>query len=873
MMTGNEARKIFIEYFKKHHHNHVRSSSLVPSDDPTLLFTNAGMVQFKRVFTGDEKRDYSTAVTSQKCVRAGGKHNDLENVGYTARHHTFFEMLGNFSFGEYFKDQAIEFAWDLLINGYGFDKEKLWVSVYLDDDEAYNIWRDKIGVSEDRIVRLGEKDNFWSMGDTGPCGPCSEIHIDRGEEFGCDSPDCAVGCECDRYLELWNLVFMQYERDAAGNLTPLPKPSIDTGLGLERVISVLQDVPTNYDTDLFIPIIERVEELSGKKKSTSGDNDVAMKVIADHSRAAAFLISDGILPSNEGRGYVLRRIMRRAIRYGRNLGLVKPFLHETVQKVFEIMEDAYPELKESSAFILNVVENEEAKFSETLDVGLKLLNETIEKTEQSDSKEIAGEVIFKLYDTYGFPVDIINDVVADRKITLDMDGYNRAMDDQKARSKSSKTFAGVGDAYKILTSQGVKTRFTGYTELESESKILLLVKEDAVVDTAVEGDRVEIVTETTPLYAESGGQAGDAGIIKTEGCSVAIDNTLADPSGLRIHHGRVTSGTLSSGEDVTLTVDQARRASTALNHTATHLLHAALRNVLGDHVKQSGSLVTHDRLRFDFTHFASISQEEIQAVEDEVNARIRENAPVNTLEMDMDEAVKSGATALFEEKYGDVVRVVSMGAFSKELCGGTHTGRSGNIGVFQIVSEGGIASGVRRIEALTGVTAIKYLHETTDQLLETAHILKASKAEVVQKVKTLVAEKKSADKEIIALKARIASKSVENIEDEIREIDGVKVLAKRVQIDNPSQLRDLADKFKTKIGSGVVLLGAESNGKALLIAVVTPDLIKRFKAGDIVKTAAGIVGGGGGGRPDMAQAGGSKPEFLDKALESVYTIK
>jgi alanyl-tRNA synthetase len=873
MMTGNEARKVFIEYFKKHHHNHVRSSSLVPSDDPTLLFTNAGMVQFKRVFTGDEKRDYSTAVTSQKCVRAGGKHNDLENVGYTARHHTFFEMLGNFSFGEYFKDQAIEFAWDLLINGYGFDKEKLWVSVYLDDDEAYNIWRDKIGVSEDRIVRLGEKDNFWSMGDTGPCGPCSEIHIDRGEKYGCDSPDCAVGCECDRYLELWNLVFMQYERDAAGNMTPLPKPSIDTGLGLERVISVLQDVPTNYDTDLFIPIIERVEELSGKKKSASGDIDVAMKVIADHSRAAAFLISDGILPSNEGRGYVLRRIMRRAIRYGRNLGLVKPFLHETVKKVFEIMEDAYPELKESSAFILNVVENEEAKFSETLDVGLKLLNETIEKTEQSDSKEIAGEVIFKLYDTYGFPVDIINDVVADRKITLDMDGYNRAMDDQKARSRSSKTFAGVGDAYKSLTSQGVKTQFTGYTEAESESKILLLVKEDAAVDTAVEGDRVEIVTESTPLYAESGGQAGDAGVIKTEGCTVAIDNTLADPSGLRIHHGTVTSGTLSSGEAVTLTVDQARRASTASNHTATHLLHAALRKVLGDHVKQSGSLVTHDRLRFDFTHFASISREEIQAVEDEVNARIRENASVNTLEMDMDEAVKSGATALFEEKYGDVVRVVSMGDFSKELCGGTHTDRSGNIGVFQIVSEGGIASGVRRIEALTGATAIEYLHETTDQLLETAHILKASKAEVVQKVKTLVAEKKSADKEIISLKAKIASKSVENIDDEIREIDGVKVLAKRVQIDNPSQLRDLADKFKTKIGSGVVLLGAESNGKVLLIAVVTPDLIKRFKAGDIVKTAAGIVGGGGGGRPDMAQAGGSKPEFLDKALESVYTIK
>ncbi|MCP4115919.1 MAG: alanine--tRNA ligase [Desulfobacteraceae bacterium] len=872
-MTGNEARKIFLDYFKKHHHNHVRSSSLVPSDDPTLLFTNAGMVQFKRVFTGDEKRDYTTAVTAQKCVRAGGKHNDLENVGYTARHHTFFEMLGNFSFGEYFKEQAIDFAWDLLINGYGFDKDKLWVSVFLDDDEAYNLWRDRVGVPEDRIVRLGEKDNFWSMGDTGPCGPCSEIHIDRGEKFGCDSPDCAVGCDCDRYLELWNLVFMQFERDEAGNMTPLPKPSIDTGLGLERVISVLQDVPTNYETDLFIPIMERVEELSGKKKSASGENNVAMKVIADHSRAAAFLISDGILPSNEGRGYVLRRIMRRAIRYGRNLGLVKPFLHETVQKVFDIMEDAYPELKDSSAFILNVVENEEAKFSETLDVGLRLLNETIEKTEKTESKELAGDVIFKLYDTYGFPVDIITDVVADRDITLDMDGYNRAMDDQKARSKSSKTFAGVGEAYKTLTSQGVKTAFTGYTELESGSKILLLVKDNATVDTAVEGDRVEIVTESTPFYAESGGQAGDGGVIKTGGCSVAIDNTLADPSGIRIHHGTVTSGTIASGEAVTLTVDRERRAATALNHTATHLLHAALRKVLGDHVKQSGSLVTHDRLRFDFTHFASISREEIQAVEDEVNVRIRENAPVNTLEMGMDEAVKSGATALFEEKYGDTVRVVSMGDFSKELCGGTHTDRSGNIGVFQIVSEGGIASGIRRIEALTGATAMAYFHETTAQLLEAAHLLKASKAEVAQKVMTLISEKKSADKEIVALKARIASKSVENIEDEIREIDGVKVLAKRVQIDNPSQLRDLADKFKTKIGSGVVLLGAESNGKALLISVVTKDLTKRFKAGDIVKTAAGIVGGGGGGRPDMAQAGGSKPEFLDKALESVYTIK
>ncbi|MDY0221408.1 MAG: alanine--tRNA ligase [Desulfobacterium sp.] len=869
-MTGNQARRLFIEYFKKHHHHHVRSSSLVPSDDPTLLFTNAGMVQFKRVFTGDEKRDYNLAVTAQKCVRAGGKHNDLENVGYTARHHTFFEMLGNFSFGQYFKDKAIEYAWDLLTNGYGFDREKLWVSVYLDDDEAYNIWRDKIGVSEDRIVRLGEEDNFWSMGDTGPCGPCSEIHIDRGEKYGCDSPDCAVGCECDRYLELWNLVFMQFYRDETGTMTPLPKPSIDTGLGLERVISVLQDVPTNYETDLFLPIIERVEVLSGRRKDASDENNVAMKVIADHSRAAAFLICDGILPSNEGKGYVLRRIMRRAIRYGRNLGLVRPFLHETVQQVFEIMDQAYPELKESSAFILNVVKNEEEKFSETLDVGLRLLNETIDGIEQSGSKQITGDVIFKLYDTFGFPVDIINDVVVDRDITLDMDGYNRAMDDQRARSKSSKHFTGVGEAYKGLTSQGVKTLFTGYEDLETTSEVLLIVKADVAVTSAVAGDQVEIVTQATPFYGESGGQAGDSGTIKNKDCTVAVENTLVDPSGLRIHHGRVVSGTLLSKASVLLSVDQEQRVATALNHTATHLLHAALRKVLGDHVKQSGSLVTKDRLRFDFTHFAAITRQEIEALEGEVNLRIRENVPVATREMDMDEAVKSGATALFEEKYGDRVRVVSMAGFSSELCGGTHTDRSGSIGLFQIVSEGGIASGIRRMEALTGARALDHVQAITSELMEASQILKSARGEVVEKVKMLVADRRSADREIASLKAKIASKSVENIDDDIRDVDGVRIVSKLVQIDNPSQLRDLADKFKAKIGSGVVLLGAESNGKALLISVVTDDLTSKFKAGSIVKKAAAIVGGGGGGRPDMAQAGGSKPEFLDKALASVF---
>ncbi|MBF0242184.1 MAG: alanine--tRNA ligase [Desulfamplus sp.] len=906
-MTGKEARKIFIEYFKKHNHQVVRSSSLVPQDDPTLLFTNAGMVQFKRVFTGDEKRDYRRAVTSQKCVRAGGKHNDLENVGYTARHHTFFEMLGNFSFGDYFKEKAIEYGWDLLTNksiGYGLPPEKLWVSIYQDDDEAYNIWRNQIGVPADRIVRLGEKDNFWAMGDTGPCGPCSEIHIDRGREFGCDNPNCAVGCDCDRYLELWNLVFMQFEKDASGNMKPLPKPSIDTGLGLERIVSVLQNVPTNYDTDLFIPIMDKVTELMqqrvANRQTDSKESEVAKKVIADHSRATAFLICDGILPSNEGRGYVLRRIMRRAIRYGRYVGLDKPFFHETVSTVFEMMDQAYPELKESAPFILNVVKNEEIKFSETLDVGLKLLKETIDEIEKramedkSYKKELSGDVIFKLYDTFGFPVDIITDVLKGSEITLDMAGYHRAMDEQKARSKSSKTFTGVGEAFKSLTSEGVKTIFTGYNELETQSNILLIVKDGKAVDFAFEGDAIEIVTEKTPFYAESGGQAGDCGFLEGIGCctsdktcpkdgrdrvKVRIENTISDPSGIRIHRGVVVRGKLAKDKVALLKVDGSNRAATARNHTATHLLHSALRKVLGSHIKQAGSLVTSQRFRFDFTHFSAISREEILAIEQDVNEHIRQNISLETVEMEIEEAVKSGATALFEEKYGDRVRVVSMGDFSRELCGGTHTGRTGNIGLFQIVSEAGIASGVRRIEALTGLKALEYVQDNITMLQKSAHLLKAQTqggitlgSALYSKIETLLSEHKLAEKEIISLKAQIASKSVDNISDDIKLINGVKVLAKKVDVENQSQMRDLADKFKAKIGSGVILLGAESDGKALLTCVVTQDMVDKFHAGNIVKKAAAIVGGGGGGRAEMAQAGGTKPENLTQALNSVYQI-
>jgi alanyl-tRNA synthetase len=869
-MTGNQARKIFLEYFKNHDHQVVRSSSLVPQDDPTLLFVNAGMVQFKRVFTGDEKRDYQRAVTAQKCVRAGGKHNDLENVGYTARHHTFFEMLGNFSFGDYFKEKAIAYGWDLLTKGYGFDPDKLHVSVYTDDDEAYAIWRDQVGVPEDRISRLGEEDNFWAMGDTGPCGPCSEIHIDRGEAYGCGRPDCAVGCDCDRWLELWNLVFMQFYRDESGTLTPLPKPSIDTGLGLERIISVLQDVPTNFDTDLFVPIMEKVGELSGCKRKESDQVEVAMKVIADHSRATAFLVCDGVLPSNEGRGYVLRRIMRRAIRYGRSIGLTRPFLHETVQTVFDIMDEAYPELKDSAPFILKVVKNEEDKFLETLDTGMKLLENTLAELAAKKETRISGEVIFRLYDTYGFPVDIVADHVKDTDITLDLDGFEAAMARQKARSKSVKKFTGAGDVYKPLIADGVKTRFLGYDRLATESDLLIIVKDNQELAQASVGDAVDLVTSETVFYAESGGQAGDAGVFENQSCTIEITDTSSDPSGLYIHHGTVTRGQCRKGDVFTLKVDADRRRKTAVNHTATHILHAALRRVLGDHVKQAGSLVTHDRLRFDFTHFSSVTDEEKQAIENFVNQRIRENHEVSTHEMAMDEAVKQGATALFEEKYGDVVRVVAQGGFSKELCGGTHTRRSGDIGLFRIVSEGGIASGVRRIEAVTGQAAMDLVHEEHHALGSAAALLKSGRSDIVPRLEALVQEKKNLEKELGAIKARIASRSVADIDDSIRQVNGVRVLAQRVEIDNPSQLRDLADKFKARLGSGILLLGAESNGKALLIATVSEDLVKQYRAGDIVKQAAKVVGGGGGGRPDMAQAGGTQPEFLDQALETVY---
>jgi len=868
-MTGNEVRKTFLDYFQKHGHQVVRSSSLVPADDPTLLFTNAGMVQFKRLFLGEEKRGYSRATTSQKCVRAGGKHNDLENVGYTARHHTFFEMLGNFSFGDYFKEKAVAYGWDLLTNGYGLPADRLWVSIYLDDDEAAEIWHRRIGVPQDRIVRFGEEDNFWAMGDTGPCGPCSEIHLDRGEAYGCGRPECTLGCECDRFMEIWNLVFMQFNRDETGTLTPLPKPSIDTGLGLERMAALLQDAPTNFDTDLILPIMEKAEALSGVARSSSKEADVAMKVIADHSRAAAFLISDGVLPSNEGRGYVLRRIMRRAIRYGRNIGLTRPFLHETAKVVFDVMKPAYPELTEASAFITSVIQNEETRFSETLDFGLRLLNDTLSEMSAKGETEVPGDIVFKLYDTYGFPVDIVRDVVRDRNLTIDMDGFDAAMAGQKARSRSVAAFTGINEAYRRLSAEGFKAEFTGYQELETEAKAILLVVDGKEAAEAPAGAAVQIVTDRTPFYAATGGQVGDTGRITAPDLEVAVIDTVKDPTGLVIHKGSVLTGTLRQSQAVTLSVDVEKRAATALNHTATHILHRVLRQVLGDHVKQAGSLVAPDRFRFDFTHFSQVSREEIETIERRVNRQIRKNMAVETEEMDAESAFASGATALFEEKYGDRVRVVSLADFSKELCGGTHTGRTGNIGLLKIVSEQSVASGVRRIEAVTGEAAVERVQQEARLLHEAAGRLKDRPEALPEKIEAMLSEHRALEKQIEKLKIQVVQVQAEEAFSEIETVNGIALMIRKVSVDSPAALRDLADRYRDRLGSGVVVLGSAADGKVLLIAVVSTDLTGRVHAGNLVKAAAAEVGGGGGGRPDMAQAGGSQPENLDRALEKV----
>jgi alanyl-tRNA synthetase len=875
-MDFREIRQKFLDYFKVHGHEIVHSSSLIPRDDPSLLFTNAGMVQFKSLFLGEEKRNYTRAATSQKCVRAGGKHNDLENVGYTARHHTFFEMLGNFSFGDYFKQEAISWGWDLLTDGYKLPQEKLWVSVFKDDDEAYRIWEEEIGIPSERIVRLGEKDNFWAMGDTGPCGPCSEILIDQGESLSCGKPDCAPGCDCDRYLEIWNLVFTQFDRDPQGGLNPLPKPNIDTGMGLERLVAVVQGVTSNYDTDLFGNLIRQVEDLSETRYGESGKQDVPFRVIADHARAAAFLIGDGIMPSNEGRGYVLRRIIRRAIRFGQVLGIKDAFLHFVVNRVIDMMGDDYGELVTSRSFIEGVVINEEKRFADTLYYAMKVLKESLDELKEKGGDSIPGTLAFKLYDTYGLSVDIVEDVAREEGLKIDMAGYKQAMSLQRSRSQESWKGSGeeeIPEAYRKLSAEGLATRFLGYETLSSPSKAMAILKDGKASPSAVAGDDVEVVLDRTPFYGEAGGQTGDRGWLVRDGMRLQVKDTLKFSQNFIAHQGRVEQGIISLGDEVEAKVDGKKRKATALNHTATHLLHAVLRDVLGDHVKQAGSLVSPERLRFDFSHFTQVGREKLKEVELLVNRHIRENLPLSFEEMSREEALKTGAMAIFEERYGETVRLVRVGdGMSMELCGGTHTTRTGDIGLFKIVSESAVGANVRRIEALTGKAAIEYIENQDEDLKYVASLLKTAPDQIRDKIERLLKEQKLSEKEIESLRAKLLSSRSEDLLAGVKEIGDTKVLVQEVEADSPKDLREFADRIKDRLKSGIIVLGARQGDKAMLICTVTKDLLARFKAGEIISRLSGLLGGKGGGRPDMAQGGGNRPEELGGALKSVYGI-
>ncbi len=868
-MNSNDIRERFLTYFKKHGHSIVSSSSLVPGNDPTLLFTNAGMVQFKDVFLGQEKRNYNRATTSQRCVRAGGKHNDLENVGYTARHHTFFEMLGNFSFGDYFKRDAIQLAWGLLTDEFGLDSSRMWVTVYETDDEAYEIWHKDVGVPQDRIVRIGDKpggqkyqsDNFWQMGDTGPCGPCSEIFWDHGEQVE-GGPPGSENEDGDRFIEIWNLVFMQFNRDESGTMHPLPKPSVDTGMGLERMAAVLQHVHSNYEIDIFDTLIRAVSRVTGHKDLSNP----SLRVIADHIRSCAFLVSDGVIPSNEGRGYVLRRIIRRAIRHGYKLGCSEPFFYELVADLQEVMGSAYPELMSEGERIGQTLLEEEKRFSETLDKGMSVLEGALLR----EDGVLDGETVFRLYDTFGFPVDLTADIARERNIQIDLSGFEAAMEQQRQRARA---------ASKFQTSQGIdyagdNTQFYGYDALQTKSKVIAVYKDGFSVDSLAQGDAGIVVLDKTPFYAESGGQVGDRGVIAT-GISSHTTFKVSDTQKVQPevfgHHGEVVSGQIKVGDSVTSEVDSDHRSATMFNHSATHLLHAALRSVLGSHVQQKGSLVDASKTRFDFSHPKPLSQTEVEEIEIVVNEAIRGNANVNARVMNYDAAIESGAMALFGEKYGDEVRVVGMGEFSTELCGGTHVARTGDIGLFKIVAESGVASGVRRIEAVTGKGAIDYLHKRERQLTDVASVLKVGTDGLNDRVTQIVDNVRQLEKELSRVKAKLASSQGDDLSAKVREINGIQVLATQLDDADVAALRAAVDQLKSKFKTAIVLLSSVNDGKVTLIAGVTSDLTKKYKAGDLVNFVAKQVGGKGGGRPDMAQAGGTQPELLDEAIESVFS--
>ena len=864
-MKSADVRAAFLEFFAERGHSVVRSSGLVPQNDPTLFFTNSGMVQFKDVFTGQERRGYSRATTVQKCLRVSGKHNDLENVGVTPRHHTFFEMLGNFSFGDYFKEEAIAFAWELLTKRLKIDPNRLWITVYEKDDEALAIWRDKVGVPAARIQKLGEADNFWSMGDTGPCGPCTEIHYDHGPSVSDDERGPAFGDA--RYVEIWNLVFMQFERSADGTLTPLPRPSIDTGAGLERVAAVCQGVYSNYDTDLFTPLLAKGAELAGVTFGADPETDTALRVIADHSRAAAFLVADGVMPSNEERGYVLRRIMRRGIRYGVKVGLKPPFLHQTVATVIQHFGEAYPELRERERFILDVVRTEEERFAATLDRGMQLL----EKAFEEHGKVLPGDVAFVLADTYGFPIDLTQLIAAERGATVDVAGFEALREEQRAKGRAAwkgSGEVGIERIWHALAEQH-PTTFTGYSEDAGLGTARALVSEGAQVSALTEGAEGALVVDTTPFYAESGGQTGDTGTVRWEGGEAVVTDTTKPAGDLWVHHLRVTSGTLRVGDKVTLVVDGARRDRTRLNHTGTHLLHAALKSVLGEHVMQKGSLVGPERLRFDFSHHKAMTSDEVRAVEDLVNAEILRNHAVETRVQGIDEARKAGAMALFGEKYGESVRVVTVDAFSKELCGGTHARRSGDIGLFKITSESGIAAGVRRIEGQTGLGAHAWIREQLELARTVAGELKTTPERLLDSVKRLNDERARLQKELDTVRREAARAAAGDLASQAVVINGVKVLAVELQADAKT-LRDEADRLRDQLGSCVVVLAAREGDDVRLLVAVSKDLAgSTFNAGKIIASLATMVGGKGGGRPDLAQAGGKDPAGIPGMLASV----
>ena len=875
-MTGNEIRDSFLQFFADRGHQVVPSASLIPANDPTLLFTNAGMVPFKNIFLGIERPVHRRVVDSQKCLRVSGKHNDLEEVGRDTYHHTFFEMLGNWSFGDYYKQEAIRWAWELLTEVWKLPKQKLWATVYTTDDEADEWWRTQTDINPQQILRFAEKDNFWEMGETGPCGPCSEIHIDRGPQAcalaNTPGHSCAVNAGCARYIELWNLVFIQYNRDADQSLDDLPETHVDTGMGLERIVSVLQDVPGNYDSDLLRDIITFAEGLGDKRYGDTSEQDVSFRVIADHARTAAFAITDGVVPTNEGRGYVLRRIMRRALRHGRLLGFEGPFFSQVAGSVVQLLGAAYPELVERRDYLTEVIHNEETRFSDTLDKGLALLEQEIHDLRQRNATILSGETAFRLYDTYGFPLDMTEDFLSSEGFSVDRDEFQNAMEEQRTRAREGQK--GSVSISTGLSDSDVRSSFVGDRQAEHESEVrMLLVDGQLRTDAVGEGEVVDLVTAETPFYGESGGQVGDTGTIRTSrGDLIEVLDTLKPQPSLIVHKGRVMQGAVQTGDIVHLSIDAPRREAIRLNHSATHIMHSALREILGSHVRQAGSLVTPDRLRFDFTHTSPVKDDVLDEIENLVNHHIRGNAAVTSEEMSFTDAIQKGALAFFGEKYGEIVRVLRMGDFSTELCGGTHVSRAGDVGLFRFKAETGVASGIRRVEAVTGEGALDWVRQRERVLKDMGRILKGSEEDALERLEKLLSRQHELEKQLDQLQGQLAGSQSDAITSQVRQTNGVNVIASRVEGVDQKALREMADTLRDKHQPAVVVLGATNGAKVSLLAAVSKDLVQQYHAGKIIKEIAPLVGGGGGGRPDFAQAGGKDPTRLDEALQKVYEL-